>query len=72
MSGGSNGADNEIGVRPQAQAVFCIDVRSEPLRRNLEATGDYETYGFAGFFAVAIRHQAFGKRTMKPINFRSS
>jgi uncharacterized protein YbcC (UPF0753/DUF2309 family) len=52
-------ADGE-SVRPQAQAVFCIDVRSEPLRRQLEATGDYETFGFAGFFAVFIRHQALG------------
>jgi uncharacterized protein YbcC (UPF0753/DUF2309 family) len=53
--------DKETRVRPQGQAVFCIDVRSEPFRRYLEAVGDYETFGFAGFFAVSMRHQALGR-----------
>jgi uncharacterized protein YbcC (UPF0753/DUF2309 family) len=50
----------ESAVRPQAQAVFCIDVRAESFRRHLEAVGDYETYSFAGFFNAFIRYRALG------------
>ncbi|WP_236032611.1 YbcC family protein [Algoriphagus pacificus] len=45
----------------KAQAVFCIDVRSEVFRRNLELVDNsIETLGFAGFFAFPINYVPLG------------
>lgn len=53
-------------ARPMLEAIFCIDVRSETLRRCLEQQSDgIVTRGFAGFFGVAFESATAGGGTAR-------
>ncbi|MEO0420718.1 MAG: DUF2309 domain-containing protein [Pseudomonadota bacterium] len=56
-----------VDGRPLAQAAFCIDVRSEPFRRNFEAVAPVETFGYAGFFGIPMDHRNFDTEESFPL-----
>ena len=47
--------------RPLASASFCLDVRSEVIRRSVEKSGSYETFGVGGFLGFPIAFVEFDK-----------
>lgn len=44
-----------------ASATFCLDVRSEVIRRSIEKSGPYQTYGAGGFLGIPIAFIEFDK-----------
>lgn len=48
---------NNSQILPEAQLIFCIDTRSEGYRKAIETTGNYQTFGAAGFFSLQISYK---------------
>lgn len=47
--------------KPLSSTIFCLDVRSEVMRRKVEESGPYNTYGAGGFLGIPISFVEFDK-----------
>ncbi|MDQ7085870.1 MAG: Na-translocating system protein MpsB [Sulfurovum sp.] len=47
--------------KPLSAATFCLDVRSETIRRKIEESGAYITFGAGGFLGIPIAFVEFDK-----------
>ena len=47
--------------KPLSSTVFCLDVRSETIRRKIEASGPHTTFGAGGFLGIPISFVEFDK-----------
>lgn len=64
----SNAPARAPTVEPAVQMVFCIDDRSESIRRHLEELSErHETFGAAGFFNLAIAYQGLDDPSTFPL-----